>query len=79
MTNYIRFFHIETYHVRFVGIETLVTLAVLLLFVLLPVRFTVFFPNPGFSLFCAEALACLRSRLFLVLLWPDCAVAYKAV
>ena len=56
MTNYIRFFHIETYHVRFVGIETLVTLAVLLLFVLLPVRFTVFLPNRGFRRFAQKRL-----------------------
>src|SRR3984957_13704579 len=48
MTNYIRFFHIEMYHFTFVGIETLVTLAMLLLFVLLPVQYLAFFPNRGF-------------------------------
>ena len=51
MTNYIRFFHIGIYHLRFVGIEAIVTLAVLLFFVLLPVKYLAFFPNQGFRRF----------------------------
>ena len=35
MTNYVRFFHLETHHWSFLGIETLVTVMMLLLFVLL--------------------------------------------
>ena len=59
MTNYIRFFHLEIYHLRFAGIEALVTLGVLLLFVLLPVRFLAFFPNRGFRRFAQKrARAC---------------------
>jgi hypothetical protein len=56
MTNYIRFFHVEIYHLRFVAIEALVTLAVLLIFVLLPVRFLAFFPNTGFRRFAQKRL-----------------------
>jgi hypothetical protein len=48
MTNYIRFFHIAIYHLRFVGIEAMVTLAALLFFVLLPVKYLAFFPNQSF-------------------------------
>ncbi len=48
MTNYIRFFHIPIYHLRFVGIEAMVTLLVLLFFALLPVKHLAFFPNQGF-------------------------------
>jgi hypothetical protein len=51
MTNYIRFFHMGIYHLRFVGIEAMVTLAVLLFFVLLPVKHLAFFPNQGFRRF----------------------------
>jgi hypothetical protein len=54
MTNYVRFFHIGIYHLRFVTIETLVTLLVLILFVALPVRFAAFFPNPGFRRFAQQ-------------------------
>ena len=79
MTNYIRFFHVELYHLRFVGIEALVTLAVLLLFILLPVRSLAFFPEPRFPLLCTEPIAGLRGRLPLVLDWPDCAAADRAV
>jgi hypothetical protein len=45
VTNYIRFFHIETHHLTFCGIETLVTLLVLFLFVVLPARFPGGFPH----------------------------------
>ena len=48
MTNYIRFFHIETHHVPLVLIELIVTLSTLLLFAIMPVRFLAFFPNNGF-------------------------------
>jgi hypothetical protein len=51
MTNYIRFFHLETHRLSFLAIETLVTLGVLLLFVLLPARHLAFFPNGGFRRF----------------------------
>jgi hypothetical protein len=51
MTNYIRFFHLETHRLSFLAIETLVTLGVLLLFVLLPARHLAFFPNAGFRRF----------------------------
>jgi hypothetical protein len=65
MTNYIRFFHIELYHVRFVSIEALVTLGVLLLFVLLPTHFLPFFPNQGFRRFAQKrSRACVVVFLF---------------
>jgi hypothetical protein len=65
MTNYIRLFHIEVHHLRFVGIEAMVTLAVLLFFVLLPVRFLAFFPNRGFRRFAQKRLrACVTVFLF---------------
>jgi hypothetical protein len=54
MTNYIRFFHLEMYHFTFLGIETLVTLAMLLLFLLLPVRYLAFFPNQSFRGFAQQ-------------------------
>ena len=54
MTNYIRFFHIEIDHFTFLEIETLVTLAMLLFFVLLPVRRLAFFPNRGFRSFAQQ-------------------------
>ena len=50
-SNYIRFFHLETHGLTFLGIEALVTLGMLLLFVLLPVRFLAYFPNQGFRRF----------------------------
>jgi hypothetical protein len=61
MTNYIRFFHVELYHLRFVGIEALVTLGVLVLFILLPARFLAFFPNRRFHCFAQK-----RSRACVV-------------
>ncbi len=65
MTNYIRFFHVEIYHLRFVGIEAVVTLVVLLFFILLPVRFLAFFPNRGFHCFAQKRLrACVAVFLF---------------
>jgi len=68
MTNYIRFFHIEIYHLRFVSIEALVTLGVLLLFVLLPVRFLAFFPSRGFRHFAQRrSRACVAVFLFSLL------------
>ena len=79
VTNYIRFFHIEIYHLRFVAIEALVTLMVLLLFVLLPVRFLAFFPNRGFRRFAQKRLRACVAVFFLSLFGPDCAVAYRAV
>ena len=56
VTNYIRFFHIETHHLTFAGIETLVTLSVLLLFVVLPMRFAVVFPNRSLRSFAQKRL-----------------------
>ncbi len=56
VTNYIRFFHFETHHLTFAGIETLVTLSVLLLFVVLPVRFPVVFPNRSLRSFAQKRL-----------------------
>jgi hypothetical protein len=56
MTNYIRFFHVETYRLSFLAIETLVTLGMLLLFVLLPARHLAFFPNAGFRRFAQRHL-----------------------
>ncbi|MGC2399217.1 MAG: hypothetical protein WA510_05525 [Acidobacteriaceae bacterium] len=47
-TIYIRFFHVELYHLRFVTIEAMVTIVVLLSFALLPQRFLAFFPHAGF-------------------------------
>jgi hypothetical protein len=54
MTSYVRFFHIETHHWSFLGIETLVTVMMLLLFTLLPVRYLAFFPNRGFRRFAQK-------------------------
>jgi hypothetical protein len=54
MTIYIRFLHIETQRWPFLGIETLVTLLVLFLFVVLPVRYLAFFPNCGFRRFAQK-------------------------
>ena len=76
MSNYIRFFHLETHRFTFLEMEALVTLLTLLLFVMLPVRYLAFFPNRGLSALCTEASAGLRSRLLLIVLWPDCAFAH---
>jgi hypothetical protein len=54
MTNYIRFFHVEVYHLRFVAIEAMVTLLVLLVFALLPARSLAFFPHPAFRRFAQK-------------------------
>ena len=54
MTLYLRFFHIETNRFSFLGIETLVTLSILLLFVTLPSRYFAFFPNCGFRCFAQK-------------------------
>jgi hypothetical protein len=62
MTNYIRFFHIETHHWSFSGI---VTLVMLLLFALLPLRYMAFFPNRGFRGFAQKR----RRACVLVFLW----------
>jgi hypothetical protein len=35
--------------------------------------------QPGFSPFRAEAASGLRGRLFVIVVWPDCAFAYRAV
>ena len=56
VTNYIRFFHSETHHLTFAGIETMVTLLVLLVFVVLPVRFPAVFPNRCFCSFAQRRL-----------------------
>jgi hypothetical protein len=56
MTNYIRFFHLETHRLSFLAIETLVTLGMLLLFALLPARYLAFFPNRGFRRFAQRRL-----------------------
>ncbi len=68
MTNYIRFFHIEMHRFTFLDIETLVTLVMLLLFLLLPVKYAAFFPNAGFRRFAQKRLrACLVVLLLSVL------------
>src|SRR3984885_12162818 len=60
MTNYIRFFHIKMDHFTFLEIETWVTLAMLLFFVLLPTKCLAFFPNRGFRRFAQQRVrACL--------------------
>jgi hypothetical protein len=65
MTNYVRFFHIEIFHLRFVAVEALVTLGVLLLFVLLPVKCLAFFPQRSFRHFARNKhRACLTVFLF---------------
>ncbi len=51
MTNYIRFFHVETHRFSFGTIEMVVTFVTLLFFVLLPARHLAFFPNAGFHRF----------------------------
>jgi hypothetical protein len=51
MTNYIRFFHIETALFSFATIEMAVTVLTLLLFLLIPARHFAFFPNGGFRRF----------------------------
>jgi hypothetical protein len=51
MTNYIRFFHIETARFSFATIEMAVTVLTLLLFLLIPARHFAFFPNGGFRRF----------------------------
>ena len=56
MTNYIRFFHVETHHLAFVAIEALVTLSVLLLFLLLPARLLASFPRRRFRRFAQKRL-----------------------
>jgi hypothetical protein len=68
MTNYIRFFHVEMHRFTFLGIETLVTLVMLLLFLLLPVKYGAFFPNAGFRRFAQKRLrACVVVLLLSVL------------
>jgi hypothetical protein len=54
VTNYIRFFHLQTHRLTFLEVETLVTLVVLLLFVLLPVRSMAFFPDQRFRRFAQQ-------------------------
>ncbi len=49
MSNYIRFFHLETHRFTFLEIEALVTVLMLTLFVVLPVRYTAFFPHATFQ------------------------------
>jgi hypothetical protein len=56
VTNYIRCFHVETHHLVFCWTETLVTLLVLLLFVVLPVRSRVVFPHWSFRSFAQKRL-----------------------
>ena len=56
VTNYIRFFHVETQHLAFCSIETMVTLLVLLLFAVLPARFPVVFPTRSFRCFAQKRL-----------------------
>jgi hypothetical protein len=56
MSNYIRFFHLETHRFTFLEMEALVTLLTLLLFVMLPVRYLAFFPNAGFRHFAQRRL-----------------------
>ena len=56
MSNYIRFFHLETHRFTFLEMEALVTLLTLLLFVVLPVRYLAFFPNAGFHHFAQKRL-----------------------
>ncbi len=54
MSNYIRFFHLETHRFTFLELEALVTLLTLLLFVMLPVRYLAFFPHAGFQRFAQK-------------------------
>jgi hypothetical protein len=56
MSNYIRFFHLETHRFTFLEMEALVTLLTLLLFAMLPVRYLAFFPNAGFHHFAQKRL-----------------------
>jgi hypothetical protein len=67
-TIYIRFFHLELYHWRFVTIEAMVTLGVLLIFVLLPTRILVRVPHRGFRRFARNRTrACVTVFLFSLL------------
>jgi hypothetical protein len=60
MTSYIRFLHFETHHLSLLLIEALVTLATLIVFAVVPVRHTAFFPNRGFRGFALKrSRACL--------------------
>jgi hypothetical protein len=56
MSNYIRFFHLETHRLTFLELEALVTLLTVLLFVMLPVRYLAFFPNARFRRFAQKRL-----------------------
>jgi hypothetical protein len=56
MSNYIRFFHLETHRFTFLEMEALATLLTLLLFLMLPVRYLAFFPNAGFRHFAQKRL-----------------------
>jgi hypothetical protein len=59
VTLYLRFFHVEIRHLTFLGIETMVTLLVLFLFAVLPLRFAGRFPVQGFRRFAQKrARAC---------------------
>jgi hypothetical protein len=51
MTDYIRFFHVETHRFSFGTMELAVTVLTLLVFVLLPARYLAFFPHAGFHRF----------------------------
>ena len=79
MSNYIRFFHVETHRFTFLEIEALVTLLILLVFVLLPLRYLAFYPPRGFSSVCAKAFPRLCHCLLLIVLWQDRAVTDRAV
>ena len=54
MSNYIRFFHVETHRFTFLEIEALVTLLTMLVFVLLPLRYLAFYPHAGFRQFAQK-------------------------
>jgi hypothetical protein len=62
MTNYVRFFHVETHHLPFLLIESLVTLTTLIVFAIAPARRLAFFPKSGFRSFALK-----RPRACLVL------------
>ena len=79
MSNYIRFFHLEMHRFTFLDIETLVTLLMLLLFLLLPVKYTAFFPHAGFRRFAQKRFARLPGGPAVVVLWPDCVATDRAV
>jgi hypothetical protein len=54
MTLYLRFFHLELQRFSFLDLETLVTVATLCFFLVLPAKHLAFFPNRGFRRFAQK-------------------------